>query len=237
MLGNTVKTAIAALCVAFTFVQTAAADTRVQVITSRSDGAVELFFSMPTDLALGKFGLTAADLVNDRGFADFDMFARGTFDLGEDFWDGARTWIDGAPVEFEAMSLMMHPVNTPLPFRKPLDALTAIEVCGTVLDDVPLSDTRIYVGLIAYPDTPAGNIAIEFADSFGPDTKLHLRDFSDHNLMYSAQFDVGDTSSVDVPSVTSTDEPLAAGIPLWLVLTLVGGLAYGATRGNGPFFA
>lgn len=215
--------------------QQAIAQDRVEVIVSRSDAAIEVFLAMPADLAVENFGISAEALTNESGYADFDLFAKGTFRQGQAFWQDTQTWMDGAPLMFEAMSLMIHPVNTPLPFRKPLDAMTAIEVCGTVLEDVPLSKTRLYVGLIAYPNSPAGDLVIEFAKAFSPDTRLHLRDFSNHKLMHSSQFEAGENHRLQLPGNDLPQNPHLRGVSLLLIASFLGGLAYIGTRGNGPF--
>lgn len=223
------------LCLA-TGHQVAARDT-VQIITSRSDTTFELYLALPTRLAIEAFGVTARDLSAPDGNADFDLFARGTFQLGQDFWDGTQTWVDGTPVAFEAMSLMIHPASSPLPFRTPLDAMTTIEVCGTVAGDVPLEETWLYVGMIAYPDDPSGDLVIDFAKAFEAGTALHIRDFTNHELQVQSRVDAGPDTQLVISANGMVQKPYLRGFPLLFILACLSGLAYGATRDNGPFAA
>lgn len=216
--------------------QVAARDT-VQIITSRSDTTFELYLALPTRRAIETFGVTARDLSTPDGNADFDLFTRGTFQLAEDFWNGTQTWVDGTAVAFEAMSLMIHPASSPLPFRTPLDAMTTIEVCGTVVGDVPLEETWLYVGMIAYPDDPSGDLVIDFAKAFEAGTALHIRDFADHELRVQSRVDAGPDTRLVISANELVQKPYLRGFPLIFILACLSGLAYGATRDNGPFAA
>ncbi|MEO0915819.1 MAG: hypothetical protein AAFY31_02385 [Pseudomonadota bacterium] len=223
------------LCLA-TGHQVAARDT-VQIITSRSGTSFELYLALPTRLAIEAFGVTARDLSTPDGNADFDLFARGTFQLAEDFWGGSQTWIGGTAVAFEAMSLMIHPASSPLPFRTPLDAMTTIEVCGTVREDVPLGETWLYVGMIAYPDDPSSDLVIDFAKAFEAGTVLHIRDFTNHEMQLQSRVDAGADTRLVITANGMVQNPYLRGFPLLFILLCLSGLAYGATRDNGPFAA
>lgn len=168
---HVLKVAFLILLSSLATAQQGTAQDRVEFIVSRSETANEVFIAMPTYVAVKNFGIQAADLTNEGGFADFDLFAKGTFRQDQAFSDSTKTWMDGAPLTFEAMSLMIHPTNTPQPFREPLDAITSIEVCGKVLDDSPLSKAGIYVGLIVHPKSTAGDFLLEFAKAFAPGTR------------------------------------------------------------------
>lgn len=208
---------------------------RIDIVIARGEQAVELFLAMPTDLAVSHFGLSREDLIDKDGFADFQRFSRGTFDLGEAFWREVEVQMSGEALEFEAMSLMVHPADRLLPFGTPLDALRSIEVCGTTAQNVTLSDTHLYVGLIAYPKETQSNLAFELPNALPPSVDVSVRDFMDHRLASARVLQTSESPGVSKVQVVAVSDPSLSGLPLLSVIALLVFLAYVGTRGNGPY--
>lgn len=215
----------------------AAAQDRADMIISRDAKTVEIFFSMPATTAADHFGVARDDLLNDEGYAVLDAYTEGTWTLGEDFWTGVEAQIDGAPVTFEAMSLMVHPANTPLPYRDPLDALTSIEVCTVNDATLDLSEAQLYVGLIAYTDSPDGELSFTFPNVTPSDIAFNVRDFTDHRLTLQTQAWSGEGGDLTIPAATKANEPLFGGLSLVFASLAMVSLGLVATRGTGLFAA
>ncbi|MEO1406295.1 MAG: hypothetical protein AAFV54_07355 [Pseudomonadota bacterium] len=212
------------------------ADNRVDIIISRGDHAIELFLAMPTDLAVSHFGLTREDLVNSDGFADFERFSKGTFELGEALWRDVETELNGEALTFETMSLMVHPANRPLPFETPLDALISVEVCGTTARNISLSNTHLFIGLIAYSDETKSELTLGWQQSFPDSVDISVRDFVGHRLTKAWTLEPSEDSGV-VPKVrvAAVSDPPLSGLTLFSVCALLAFLASVGTRGNGPY--
>lgn len=186
--------------------QIAVAKPEIEMIVSRSDKAVEIYFAMPTTVAVDTFGIQPDELTDDRGFADFDRFSAGTYDLATTFVERLNGSIDGTELDFDAMSLMIHPASESLPYRDPIDAVTTIEVCGYERDDVLLKDTRLFVGMIAYTDQTSGALSVSFLDAINETSGLKLKDFTNFELRNSASFLPGDLESLTLVSLDQKKE-------------------------------
>lgn len=209
---------------------------RVDIVISRGEDAIELFLAMPTDLAVPHFGLTREDLVNSNGFADFERFSKGTFDLGEALWRDVEAELNGKSLTFETMSLMVHPANLPLPFETPLDALASVEVCGTTARNTRLSETHLYIGLIAYSDETKSELTFRWPRALPASVDVSVRDFVGHRLAKAWTLEPSESSGVlPTVQVAAVSDPSLSGLTLFSVCALLAFLACVGTRGNGPY--
>ena len=159
----------------------------VEMIVDRGADAITVYLSMPAPEAVRVFGLPPSALVAADGTVPFDALRMGTFDIGDVLWDDVAVTLDGRPLGFEAMSLMVHPADAPVPFQTPLDALTAIGVCTVADPSAPLrlDQLHLYVGLTAYrPDAAqagldlrGGTLAFALPRAAGG-TDITVRDFA-----------------------------------------------------------
>lgn len=205
------------------------------MIISREAETVEIFFSMPAEAAVEHFGVAREDLLNSEGFAVLDAYTEGTWILGDDFWTGVTAEIDGVPATFEAMSLMLHPASQPMPYRDPLDALTAIEVCTVNDASLDLSDAQLYVGLIAYTDTPTGELAFSFPGVEGDDLAFSVSDFNHYRITQQVQIWPGANGTMVVPEASAANPPLIGGMAFALLTLGLLGVGVFVTREKSLF--
>lgn len=156
-----------------------AAEDRVDLIVDRTGRGIEVFFGMPATVAISRFGLAAEQLEGSDGGVDFAAFSEGTWDIGDALLKGVDVRIAGVEAGFEATSLMVHLKDQRLPFRSPLDALTAISVCGVAPPDTPpaLDDLYLYAGFVAYPQDTAGNLRFVLPNRPGDTLLVQVRQF------------------------------------------------------------
>ena len=101
------------------------------LIVSRGDDSATYYLSMPADEITPILDTDPGLLFSDEGRVPIDQFRlAGSFDLADEIFANITGSIDETAFEFEAMSMMVHPTATPLPFAAPWDAYTAISVCS-----------------------------------------------------------------------------------------------------------
>lgn len=157
----------------------------VVLIVQRDNRAVEMFFGMPARTAVRRFGLDPALLQQADGRVEFAAFRQGTWDIGDALLEMTDVRIGDAPAKFESTSLMVHLNAQRLPFDTPLDALTAISVCGVEPPEVPpaLDDLYLYAGFVTYSADPAGPLRIVLPPGGRGAVKLKVRQFRDGALL------------------------------------------------------
>ncbi|MEM6588880.1 MAG: hypothetical protein AAF641_10560 [Pseudomonadota bacterium] len=108
----------------------AEAQDELTLIVNRDDDSATYYLSMPADLIAPVLASDPTILFSDNGRVPIEEFRRvGSFDLADDMFDNIQGSQGGDRFAFEAMSMMVHPTDTPLPFAAPWDAYTAIAVC------------------------------------------------------------------------------------------------------------
>jgi hypothetical protein len=131
----------------------ATAEDPITVIVSRGAESVEFYLSISPADAPGWLG-GGLDALAPDGVVPMDVVRRdGTAAAADAMIASTTLAVGGAPVELQAMSVMVHPEGTPLPFETPIDAQMAMSVC-TAPDLVAgsmLGDLRAYAGYHAYP--------------------------------------------------------------------------------------
>ncbi|KHQ54544.1 hypothetical protein OA50_01140 [Mameliella alba] len=152
---------------------------RVELIVARDDRSVEIFMGMPVLTAVDTFGLDAGMLIGPDGRVPFESLQEGTWQIADALWERVEARIAGQTATFEGMSLMVHPLNQPLPFVTPLNGLTAISVCGVPAPEAPrgLRDLYLYAGFVAYPDDPGAPITLRLPNPKGLDLMVREHGF------------------------------------------------------------
>ncbi|MEO0772637.1 MAG: hypothetical protein AAFZ04_05580 [Pseudomonadota bacterium] len=113
----------------------AEAPDELTLIVNRDEDSATYYLSMPADLIAPVLASDPALLFSDNGRVPIEEFRRvGSFDLADDIFDNITGSQGGDAFAFEAMSMMVHPTDTPLPFEAPWDAYTAIAVCTVQYD-------------------------------------------------------------------------------------------------------
>lgn len=209
------------------------AEAHVDMIVMHTDEAVELYVSMPTDLAVAHFGIAADDLTDARGFADFKGFYEGTFEQGDKLWSVVDTKINGTPIAFEAMSMMVHPTESALPFRTPIEAMISIQVCGVEATDVTLSDTQTYLGLIAFTEQAGDTMTFDTLP-LPAGTRVNVQTFQDHQFVSreSVLTEPGTKLQITAQSQSIANKFPAGTVTAIMIFCCVAGIGYLGLQGQ-----
>ncbi|MEL7213146.1 MAG: hypothetical protein AAGK92_10820 [Pseudomonadota bacterium] len=162
----------------------AATATDMTVVVDRRADSVELYFTLPAHQMPGLFDISASVIANPDGTVDFDPLRLGTFDIGDDMFADVTTLLNDRPVQFEAMSLMVHPQTSPLPLKTPLDGMISIAVCTvpTPTKPITLHDLQLYAGYITYDGEPGGTLSLRLPANIDAPMTVELLDYTDSVL-------------------------------------------------------
>ena len=195
----------------------------LDIIVLRGEDTIEVFFSAPTRGYIDLFGMSPSMLEEPDGTVDFDALREGTFDMADDIFASVDTWFAGAPVFFEAMSMMVHPIDDRLQFRTPVDGMVAMAVCTVPTPDIPpaLDTLWAYSGFITYVDDPSGPVSLELTAMTLPSVEVSVRYFTEEGFVGRETFThaAGTTLLLGNPS---------SAVPLWVLWLIIVGLALGA---------
>lgn len=164
----------------------AVARAQMTLVVDRSETYVEVFLSLEAARLEEVFALPPSALLSGSGQVAFASIREdGSFDIGDEMFEDVFARIGGARAEFEAMSLMLHPLDAPLRLKTPLDGLIAIEVCSVPTEDLPgtLDTLQAYAGFIAYTDTPDAALMLELPATGRGDVVLEIRDHAGGRLV------------------------------------------------------
>lgn len=152
---------------------------QIDLIVDRGVRGVEIFLGMPASTAVTRFGLDPDDLTGPDGTIDFTAFTVGTWDIGDALLDGVEIRIGTEAAGFEATSLMVHLKDQRLPFKTPLDGLTAISVCGVLPPETPpaLDDLYLYAGFVAYPQDTGADLRFDLPEEPGDGLSVTVREY------------------------------------------------------------
>ena len=159
------KPASLALCLSLCASPVWSAD--LEVIIDRNKDAIEVFVSLAATDIPAVFG-NAADFIARPGeVVAYEALREGTWDQGDAMIAGAQMRVGNDAVALEAMSLMVHPKDAPMPFDTVADAYLAMSVCnGFAPGTVPTVDIlHVYAGYIAYPVAEDGVLALELGNT------------------------------------------------------------------------
>ncbi|MEM9280107.1 MAG: hypothetical protein AAGA76_16210 [Pseudomonadota bacterium] len=130
------------------------AEDRLTLVVNRDEDSVAYFISMPATAIEPILAADSASLFSDRGAVPIDDFRiKGSFELGDQLFSEVSGAVaaTGQSVEFESMSMMVHPIDEPQPFFSPWDAITATSVCNVdyARSDLVPEALQLYYGAFA----------------------------------------------------------------------------------------
>lgn len=225
MIGKALTTAVCGLIVivGLLVIKHDAHDGRLQFVIDRADDYVELYFSAPAETVVDVFGLPPRSLVEADGSVDFDRLRLGTADIGDELFSRVRSSIDGTDVTFEAMSLMVHPIEDKLPLSNPIEGIIAIGVCTTENSETPvgLSQLQAYSGFIASTQNDDGTISVQLPNGGKKVLTVLVRDHTDGRLQREYVTTISADGTLVFPGTTNVT--LLDRIADW------GGVTFGAS--------
>ena len=198
----------------------------VEIVVDRSEKGIELFLSLPAADAQNVLGADLSQLDGLTTGVDFSVLQNGTWTQGDVLWGNVKTEVNGAPVTFEAMSMMVHPADQSLPFFDPIDALTAISVCGVPIpeENPAIEEMHLYAGFIAYPTDGTGTLRLDLGNLSL--TQVTIRDFDGDVFQESTlTLDPGAILTLAAPTHPGQMRTILMGI---VALSLVTSLGLGA---------
>ncbi|MEM9783638.1 MAG: hypothetical protein AAF899_14330 [Pseudomonadota bacterium] len=200
----------------------------LQIVVDRRGETIELYIATRADRFVSTFALPAEELTDAAGTVDFDALRLGTWDIGDVMFDRVVTTLDATPVDFEAMSLMVHPIADALLMSTPLEGIIAIGVCSveTPATQPTLDALQGYAGYIAYVDDSDGVLALQLPATGRGALDVSIADFEDQRLIDRYTLTVADGEGIVIPGTQPAQAVLAAiANPMMFVL---GGLALGS---------
>ncbi len=203
----------------------AAAAADLDVIVNRHDGTIELFVSTPAENFVSVFGLPAERLVEPDGTVDFaPLRANGTFEMADEMIATTSATLDGTPMVFEGLSLMLHPLDEKQPFGTPFEAFLAIAVCtfNDPATRLTLQQLHGYAGFIADVGDIDGMVRLRLPRTGHDELRVLVRDFRSGAAALPYEVRVGDGKAFEIRGDFST--PLSW---LWVLLLLSGALGAG----------
>lgn len=200
----------------------AAAD--LEILVDRNPDRLELFLSTRADNFLPIFGLPPERLADETGIVDFASLRNGTWEIGDALLGAVPAALDGAPLAFEAMSLMVHPSDRPLPIETPFDALLALNVCSVEEPERPLTLAELqgYVGYIAYVEDAGGALTLRLPKTRRGDLHITVREFRAGRASGRYELTVPDGGIVKIGGRPQPYSALA-----WIFLVIGSGLTAG----------
>lgn len=176
-------------------------DERLQIIVDRSDGYVELYLTAPATALVNLFALPPQSLSGQDGTVNFERFQLGTTNIGDQLFDGVTSKAGGAEIEFEAMSVMVHPIDDKLPFDNAIDGVWAISVCITENPEAPfrLSQLQAYSGFIASTRHYAETISLSVPNLSKKTWNVLVRDHVDGALQQEYVASISDDGELTLP--------------------------------------
>ncbi|MEN0041552.1 MAG: hypothetical protein AAF764_09480 [Pseudomonadota bacterium] len=169
MLGS-LRIIAVGLIASFLFVMGAhalSAPLRMSVIVERKPDYIEVFVGMPATGLKQIFALPEHSLAAADGTVDFESLRSGTWDIGDDAFDTVDARLGGRAVNFEAMSVMLHPIAERVPFRTAVDATLAVSICQVDTPPVrpTLSELYAYAGFISLQNDTKQPLTLTFSET------------------------------------------------------------------------
>ncbi|MEM6637562.1 MAG: hypothetical protein AAF667_16910 [Pseudomonadota bacterium] len=154
------------------------------IVILRTDRSIELYLSMPSDMMMAAFRAPETLLASADGTVEVDQFWRGTWNIGDDILNGAEVTLGAADVQFEAMSLMVHPADQRLEMTTPLDGQIAMSVCGAPPPEVAptLDKLHTYVGYFLDTTVSDAPLALSLPDGEFAGLDVTVWDYTGYRL-------------------------------------------------------
>lgn len=153
-------------------------DGLVLIVDRRAD-SISLFLSLPARDLEPVFGLGADALLDTEATVDIDLLYEGTFELADEIFASVETQLDGGPVTFEAMSMMVHDPGVLPPFKTPWDGETSIAVCTSpeTVDRSGLDELQAYLGFFAWKVNGLAPLSLTFSEAGRGIENVEVREF------------------------------------------------------------
>ena len=153
-------------------------DKTVLIVDRRAD-SVTLYFSMPATELAPTFGTGADALLDAEGTVDINLLYEGTYDLADEIFAPVRIELDGQPVAFEALSMMVHDPDVLPGFETPWDGETSIAVCTSpeTVDRMGLETLQAYLGYYAWKVNGLAPVTMTFPQSGQALGEIEVREF------------------------------------------------------------
>lgn len=192
----------------------------LDIIVDRKADAVEVFVSLAATDIPAVFG-NATDFIAPTGvIVAYDDLREGTWDQGDAMIAGTQLNVGADAVALEAMSLMVHPKDAPMPFGSVADAYLAMSVCnGFAPGTVPTIDIlHAYAGYIAYPVD--GTQPLSFTLQNSEFVSVTIKDMYEGSLISEQAFKLVPSGTITLRTV----EP-QYGFVLWQMFATIATLA------------
>lgn len=181
------------------------AEPDVTIVMERSETAVEIFFKASAKNYVGLFGTPFDELTNIDGTVDYRVIQEyGTATAADRLLDRVRSTAGDQLIDFESMSMMVHPPRLDLPLNSPFDGMLAISVCAYAPPEEPvhLEELDAYAGFIAFHDNLDRLISVRFPSTGRPPLKASI-------VHYVEGRPVGTSEAVLADGGTLTFEPVS----------------------------
>lgn len=213
--------------------QAVAQEPDIEIVVDRHNDSVELFVAARADTLLSAFDLSPQRLTETDGTVEFSKLREGTWDTGDDLFAKSDFALDGAPLVFESMSMMVHPIDLRLPMTTPLEALISVGVCSVDAPDQrpSLDQLHGYSGYIAYTDNGSGALRIDLPSTGRESLVVTVRDFDRGLFLAEYRHVLGDGESLLIPAAPT---PMRTYLLILLALGVLAtaGVALATLRSN-----
>ncbi|MEM1399376.1 MAG: hypothetical protein AAGF58_05820 [Pseudomonadota bacterium] len=110
------------------------------IIVDRSDTSIEMFMKASASDYIHLLGTQFDGFVKPDGTVDYQTIReKGSFDIADKMFERVGTTVGRQSLDFESMSMMVHPPRLKFPLETPLDGLLATSVCTTDPPQGPVS--------------------------------------------------------------------------------------------------
>ncbi|MEM8571871.1 MAG: hypothetical protein AAGG56_13340 [Pseudomonadota bacterium] len=198
----------------------------LSLIIHRGEKSIEIFAAMPMQTAVGALGLDTELLAGPNGEVDFWALRETHWLVGDELFKDVAVSQAGEPMPLEAMALMVHPEDDPIPFSTPIDGYLAVSVCTAPLDadNLPLDHLTLYTGLIGFPDEPMDPLTLTLPLSDETPDQVFVYDYFDGALKHKGIYAVPEDGTIALPGVPKPHTMTAGAVAL-LTIGLLGGAA------------
>lgn len=143
----------------------ASGDAYLTLIVNRDDDSAVYYLAMPSEDIPELLATDLSLVFSDGGAVPIDEFREyGSFELADEVFANVKGKAGDRTLNFEAMSMMVHPLDSPQPFATPWDGVTAISVCTVDYEKDALLPAGLQLYYGAYTDglTPEEPLSIAF---------------------------------------------------------------------------
>ncbi|WP_413719205.1 hypothetical protein [Silicimonas sp. MF1-12-2] len=157
----------------------AEASERPVLIVDRRPQSISLYFSVPASDLESVFGAGAEGLLGSDGTVDIEGLYEGTFVLADEVFSSVQASIEGTPVPFEGISMMVHDPDALPAFETPWDGETSIAVCTSpeTVDKMGLEELQAYLGYFAWKVNSLAPLVLVFPKLGSAEREIEIREF------------------------------------------------------------